>query len=92
MSQQRAAVIFKISLTVHFEEGYNVFRQAVKEQRKTTRICQGSSKVLVPRILKLYACEFRTDKDSARKSAFRFAQSNGINQKFSVIKKMAEPS
>jgi len=47
--------------------------------------------VFVSRILKLYACEFRTDKGFARKLAFRFAESNGINQKSSVIKKMAEP-
>jgi len=41
--------------------------------------------------MKLYVSEFRTDKGFARKDAFRFAQSNGINQKFSVIKKITEP-
>jgi hypothetical protein len=47
--------------------------------------------VLVSRILKLCVWEFRIDKGFARKVAFRFAQPNGINQKFSVIEKIAEP-
>ena len=86
-----AALPFRIFLTVQYEDGCTVFRQALKEQRIATSICNGSSKVLVSRILKLYACEFRTDKRYARNDAFRFAQSNGIKQKFSLIKQMAKP-
>jgi hypothetical protein len=74
---------------VLLKKGALWFRQAIKEQKKKIRMCQGSRTVLISRILKLSACGFAIDNGYVRKVAFKFSQSNGITQKLSVIKKVA---